>query len=67
MSLYFDIFFILYHRRKWKPTPVFLPGKFYGQGSQAGYSPCGRKDSDMSEHAHTSHWIITSSMEGGSY
>ena len=28
-------------RRKWQPTPVFLPGKFYGQGSLVGYSPWG--------------------------
>ena len=27
-------------RRKWQPTPVFLPGEFCGQRSlQAGYSP----------------------------
>ena len=31
-------------RRKWQPTPVFLPGKFYGQRSLVGYSPWGRKD-----------------------
>ena len=24
-------------------TPVFLPGKFHGQRSMAGYSPWGRK------------------------
>ena len=24
-------------RRKWQPTPVFLPGKSYGQRSLAGY------------------------------
>ena len=28
-------------RRKWQPTPVFLPGKCYGQGSLEGYSPRG--------------------------
>jgi len=28
-------------RRKWKPVPVFLPGKFYGQRSLVGYSPGG--------------------------
>ena len=33
-------------RRKWPPTPVFLPGKSHGQRSLAGYSPCGRKKSD---------------------
>ena len=26
--------------RKWQPTPVFLPGKFHGQGSLVGYSLC---------------------------
>ena len=29
--------------RKWQPTPVFLPGKFSGQRSLLGYSPCSRK------------------------
>ena len=27
--------------RKWQPTSVFLPGKFHGQRSLAGYSPWG--------------------------
>ena len=36
-------------RRKWQPTPVFLPGKFHGQGSLAGYSPSGCKKLDMTE------------------
>ena len=26
------------------PTPVFLPGKFYGQRSLAGYSPWGQME-----------------------
>ena len=26
-------------RRKWQPTPVFLPGKSHGQRNLAGYSP----------------------------
>ena len=25
--------------KAWQPTPVFLPGEFYGQKSLAGYSP----------------------------
>ena len=33
---------------KGQPTPVFLPGKFHGQRSLAGYSPWGLKESDMS-------------------
>ena len=36
-------------RRKWQPTPVILPGKSHGQGSQAGYSPWGRKELDTIE------------------
>ena len=30
-------------RRKWQLTPVFLPGKFHGQRSLAGYSPWGHR------------------------
>ena len=36
-------------RRKWQPTPVFLPGEFHGQRSLVGYSPWSRKKSDMTE------------------
>ena len=43
-------------RRKWQSTPVFLPGESQ-QRSLAGYSPWGRKESDMTEwlsmHTHT--------------
>ena len=30
-------------RRKWQPTPVFLPGKPHGHRNLAGYNSCGRK------------------------
>ena len=36
-------------RRKWQPTPVFLPEKFHGQRNLGGYSPRGCKESDMTE------------------
>ena len=36
-------------RRKWQPTPVFLPAEYHGQRSLAGYSPWDRKESDMTE------------------
>ena len=36
-------------RRKWWPTPVFLPGESHGQRSLAGYSPWGCKESDTTE------------------
>ena len=35
--------------RAWKPTPVFLPEKSHRQRSLAGYSPWGRKESDMTQ------------------
>ena len=37
-------------RRKWQPTPVFLPRKFCGQRSLVGYSPC-VAELDMTEWA----------------
>ena len=40
-------------RRKWQPTPVFLPGKSHGQMSLGGYCPWGHKESDTTERAHT--------------
>ena len=36
-------------RRKWQPTPVFLPGEFHGQRSLVGYSAWGHKELDMTE------------------
>ena len=35
-------------RREWQPIPVFMPGKFHGQRSLAGYSPQGQ-ESDRTE------------------
>ena len=40
-------------RRKWQPTPVFLPGRSHGRRSLVGYSPWGHKELDTTEHAHT--------------
>ena len=39
-------------RRKWPPTPVFLPGKSLGQRIPVGYSPWGHKESDTTEQLH---------------
>ena len=36
-------------RREWLPTSVFLPGELNGQRSLVGHSPCGHKESDMTE------------------
>ena len=42
-------------RRKWQATPGFLPGKFHGQRSLAGYSPRGHKESNMTEPRKTNY------------
>ena len=36
-------------RRKWQPTPVFLPGESQGRGSLVGCHLWGRTVSDMTE------------------
>ena len=51
-------------RREWPPTPVFLPGESHGQRSVADYSPCGRKDLDVTEQLSIPTWhIITIQKE----
>ena len=40
-------------RKKWEPTPLFLPEKSHGQRSLVGYSPGGRRELDMTEQLHT--------------
>ena len=42
----------LYWRRKWQPTPAFLPGKSQGLRILVGYSPWGCKGSDTTERLH---------------
>ena len=36
-------------RRKWQPSPVFLPREFHEQRSLVGYSPWDHKESDTTE------------------
>ena len=40
--------------RDWLPISVVLPGEFQGQGSLAGYSPWGCKESDVTERLNNS-------------
>ena len=44
-------------RRRWHPTPIFLPGKFHGGRSLPGYSPWGHKELD------TTKWLNNNSKE----
>ena len=49
-------------RRKWQPTPVFLPGKFHGQRSLAGYLVHGvtKSQTQLSDyHTHTANIILS--------
>ena len=48
-------------RRKWQPTPVFLPRKFHGLRSLVGYSPWGCTGSDMTA------WLSTCSLDQWCY
>ena len=41
-----SLFTFMHWRRKWQPTPVFLPGESQGQGSLVGCRLWGRTESD---------------------
>ena len=45
----FPLFTFMHWRRKWQPTPVFLPGESQGQGSLVGCLLQGHTESDMTE------------------
>ena len=42
-------FTLMHWRRKWQPTPVFLPGESQGWGSLVGCHLWGRAESDTTE------------------
>ena len=44
-----SLFTFMRWRRKWQPTPVFLPGESQGRGSLVGCRPLGRTESDTTE------------------
>ena len=43
------LFIFMHWRRKWQPTPVFLPGESQGRGSLVGCRLWGRTESDTTE------------------
>ena len=47
----------MHWRRKWQPTPVFLPGKSQGWGSLVGCRLWGRIESDTTE-ATQQQWMV---------
>ena len=44
-----SLFTFMHWRRKWQPTPVFLPGDSQGWGSLVGCRLWGLTESDMTE------------------
>ena len=44
-----SLFTFMHWRRKWQPTPVFLPGESQGRGSLVGCRLWGRTESDTTE------------------
>ena len=59
----FSLFTFMHWRRKWQPTPVFLPGESQGQGTLVGGWLRGRTESDTTERLHF-HFSLSCTGEG---
>ena len=49
LHFHFSLFTFMHWRRKWQPTPVFLPGESQGRGSLVGCRLWGLTESDTTE------------------
>ena len=58
-----SLFTFMHWRRKWQPTPVFLPGEFQGRWSLVGCRLWGRRESDTTERLHF-HFSLSCIGEG---
>ena len=57
-----SLFTFMHWRRKWQPTPVFLPGESQGQQSLVGCRLWGRTESDTTEATkQQQQWVVLSS------
>ena len=52
-----SFFTFMHWRRKWQPTPVFLPGESQGRGSLVGCCLLGRTESDTTEATYQQ-WLL---------
>ena len=52
-----SLFTFMHCRRKWQPTPVFLPGESQEQGSLVGCRLWGRTELDTTEATQQQQWI----------
>ena len=63
-ATWLSLFTFMHWRRKWQPTPVFLPGESQGRGTLVGCCcPWGRTESDMTEWLHF-HFSLSCTGEG---
>ena len=58
-----SLFTFMHWRRKWQPTPVFLPGESQEQGSLVGCHLWGRTESDTTEQLPF-HFSLSCTGEG---
>ena len=58
-----SLFTFMHWRRKWQPTPVFLPGESQGWESLVGCHPWGCTESDTTERLHF-HFLFSCIGEG---
>ena len=49
LHFHFSLFTFMHWRRKWQPTPVFLPGESQGRWSLVGCRLWGHTESDTTE------------------
>jgi len=49
LHFHFSLFTFMHWRRKWQPTPVFLPGESQGRASLVGCHLWGRTELDTTE------------------
>ena len=49
LQFHFSLFTFMHWRRKWQPTPVFLPGESQGRGNLVGCHLWGRTELDTTE------------------
>ena len=60
-----SLFTFMNWRRKWQPTPVFLPGESQGRGSLVGCSLWGCTESDTTEATQQQQQLVTGHHEDG--
>ena len=60
LHFHFSLFTFMLWRRKWQPTPVFLPGESQRRGSLVGCRPWGHTESDTTEQLHFHFSLFTS-------